>query len=264
MSDQFAIATLCSAGYVHWLEHLHRNLNLLRLVPPRLTVCVTDLQTRATARTLQLDTLLVADASTEQRHATAHAFGTEAYASVTRRKASCVLTVLTRRQPPPALLFTDMDVTFFASPWAHLPSRTVDIALLDDGGPSQMSHNTLNSGFFFVRNLTSTCLASLLYAHATDSHRSAATPKPVREQWQTRYLLVRCATRRRCVRCGGSSSRTTRRGPTSLTRSPGCIGLDTMVGYKVLRPGCVGMRPGCVGMRSGCVGLQPQGAAQPP
>ena len=51
MSDQFAIATLCSAGYVHWLEHLHRNLNLLRLVPLRLTVCVTDRQTRAAART---------------------------------------------------------------------------------------------------------------------------------------------------------------------------------------------------------------------
>ena len=162
MSDQFAIATLCSAGYVHWLEHLHRNLNLLRLVPPRLTVCVTDRQTRAAARTLQLDTLLVGDASTERQRATAHAFGTEAYASVTRRKANCVLAVLTRRQPPPALLFTDIDVTFFASPWAHLPSRTADIALLDDAGPSQMSHNTLNSGFFFVRNLTSTRLASLL------------------------------------------------------------------------------------------------------
>lgn len=131
---------------------------------------------------LQLDTLLVGDASTEQRHATAHTFGTEAYASVTRRKASCVLAVLTRQQPPPALLFTDIDVTFFASPWAHLPLRTVDIALLDDAGPSQMSRNTLNSGFFFVRNLTSTCLTSLLcYAHTTDSsHRSAVTQKYVR------------------------------------------------------------------------------------
>ena len=151
MSDQFAIATLCSAGYLHWLEHLHRNLLLLRPGLHRLTVCVTDQQTRAAARMLQLDTLVVGD-TTERRHATAHTFGTEAYARVTRHKASCVLGIMTRRRPPPALLFTDTDVTFFASPWPHLPLHTADIALLDDSGPSQATHNTLSSSLFFVRN----------------------------------------------------------------------------------------------------------------
>ncbi len=147
LGQTLPIVTLCSAGYLHWLEHLHRNLLLLRL-SSRLAVCAADNRTASFARNRSLKVLPVGD---RRQHEAALSWGTKGYANVTRLKAHCVLAFMTQPHAPSGFIFTDTDVTFLASPRPHMPARA-DIALLDDTGPTQRQNNTLNSGFFFSRN----------------------------------------------------------------------------------------------------------------
>ena len=65
-------------------------------------------------------------------------------------------------------MFIDTDVTLFSNPWPHFPKR-VDMALLDDTGPSQKgpTSSTLNAGCFFLRvnNATRSLWRSMVRMH---------------------------------------------------------------------------------------------------
>lgn len=160
-----AILTFATAGYFHWVRHLQRNLHLLRLHwTCELKVCVPDNVTAALTREenlapLQLRDVLRGRPRSPSHGASAEDFGSSGYAATVHVKAACIHAFLMLQPEGSLFMFLDADSTLFSSPWPHFPGGgDVDMALLDDSGPTQRGKTaaTLNSGCFLLRVCSAT------------------------------------------------------------------------------------------------------------
>lgn len=182
-SEPLTILTFASSNYLHWLSHLHRNVEQLRLKDASLLVCTADDASLAAAHGKGLATVDVRDTascslcSLLKINATAlsadshfrdegETWGTTTYTRIVHAKSVCVhLHVERQERRQGLLLFVDTDVTLFSDPRSHF-HLDADIALLLDIGPGVSQGSTpecwhfntsssqgsyLNSGFFLMR-----------------------------------------------------------------------------------------------------------------
>ena len=184
-SEPLTILTFASSNYLHWLAHLHRNFQQLRLRDASLLVCTTDDASRAAAHSRGLATIDVRDTagcslcSLLRINATTtlsadplfkdegETWGTTTYTQIVHAKSVCVHLHIERHERQQGLLlFVDTDVTLFSDPRSHF-HLDADIALLLDIGPgvfvttvrpecwhfnaSSSNGSYLNSGFFLMR-----------------------------------------------------------------------------------------------------------------
>ena len=151
--------TSSTAGYLRWLAHLHRNLQLLGLAR-QFSVCAHDHATTkfASARGLHvvrwyLDGSGGSGGTTDGASAYSHS-----WTRINHAKHHCLYSLLEVAPKRTSLLFIDADMTLFRNPLRALPSaRAADVAFLDDrGGWSRMftgpqNVRSLNGGFFLLR-----------------------------------------------------------------------------------------------------------------
>ena len=185
------ILTFATAGYIHWVKHLHRNLRHLRLDrQSELRCCVPDNATEALVRAEGLRPVLpVRLAASITPSTVAASFLDSRYVATVRAKVECIWRWTFQQPTGTKFMFIDADVTLFSNPWPHFPTR-VDMALLDDSGPSQKGpailSSTLNAGCFFLRvnNATRSLYRSMVRMHKLH-------PEIRREQWLLNHLLQR-------------------------------------------------------------------------
>jgi len=164
------IVTTCTAGYHHWLQHLHANLKLLRL-DKLLHVCAADAATATAASSMGLqlvsrDRRQASNASSPSTSAAdyglpttrqaAGTFMTSSWKAAVHYKQHCVWELLERLAPGASVLLVDGDVTFFQDPLPLLlaganRSVTDDVVIMDDTAP-HLAQPYLNSGFMLLRN----------------------------------------------------------------------------------------------------------------
>jgi len=164
------ILTFATAGYIHWVKHLHRNLRHLRLDrQSELRCCVPDNATAALIRAEGLRPVLPARLAASLTPSTvAASFLDSRYVATLRARVECISSWTSQQPIGAKFMFIDTDVTLFSNPWPHFPKR-VDMALLDDTGPSQKgpTSSTLNAGCFFLRvnNATRSLWRSMVRMH---------------------------------------------------------------------------------------------------
>eukprot|EP00908_Phaeocystis_cordata_P006717 Transcript_17336.p1 GENE.Transcript_17336~~Transcript_17336.p1 ORF type:complete len:657 (+),score=48.73 Transcript_17336:119-2089(+) len=182
------VLTYATSNYVHWLDHLHRNLLQLQLRKAWLVVCVSDNESLRAAQDRGLRTISTQNTSECPQcslvpnvlgvaTSRAETFGSKAYAHVVHSKSICINLHLAQHELSRSrsvhlaendemLLFVDADVTLFSDPRPLFPMG-VDIALLVDIGPWLVGNiapecgrqigkvsaavNYFNSGFFMMR-----------------------------------------------------------------------------------------------------------------
>ena len=162
------IVTTSTAGYHHWLDHLHLNLKLLGL-QRLLRVCAADDATVAHATSLGIGVVNATTASTNaadyglQTATAASTFMSTAWRAAVHYKQHCVWSMLERSAPGAHLLLVDGDVTFFKDPLRALRMLRArnasapddDVLLMDDTTP-RAETPYLNSGFMLLRNSPAT------------------------------------------------------------------------------------------------------------
>ena len=149
--DATQLVTAASAGYIHWLAHMHRNLLLLGLAR-RLTVCATDEETLgfARARGMRVRAAFVAS----QQSGTGATFGTRMWYNLVHEKQHCVWGMLESAQENSTILLLDSDITLFHDPLPFLMQHvhpSTDVAFMDDRGGRFNAPRFLNTGFVFMR-----------------------------------------------------------------------------------------------------------------
>ena len=153
-AKQTKLVTSMTAGYLRWLAHLHRNLNLFGLAQD-LSVCAHDNASAhyATASGLHVVHWPIINVGSQTVGATAFTSkqSITPWVAVNHAKHRCVLSILDSTPDDATVLLIDGDVTLFRNPLHALPPRdTADIAILDDHGNT----NTLraaNGGFVLLR-----------------------------------------------------------------------------------------------------------------
>ena len=180
-----SIVTYSTSNYLHWLQHLHANIQALQLRAATLVACSADDVSLGFARSRGLRTIDVRNTSgcaqcslvgiSQGGEAKAQTFRKGSYTRIVHAKSVCVSLHLARceRCAEEVMLFVDGDVTLFADPRPYFPP-SAEIAFLIDigpglvgegmgavhgcGGVTNWSHARahLNTGFFLMRRTRAT------------------------------------------------------------------------------------------------------------
>jgi len=162
-SEPLTILTFASSNYLHWLAHLHRNVEQLQLRDASLLACTADDASLAAAHSKGLATIDVRDTagcglcSLLKINATGlsadsvskdegETWGTTTYTQIVHAKSVCVHLHVERHEGRQGLLlFVDTDVTLFSDPRSHF-NGDADIALLLDIGPGVSKTGSQSTG----------------------------------------------------------------------------------------------------------------------
>ena len=189
-SPHFLIVTTSTAGFLHWLRHLHLNLRMLGGLDRFLRVCAADAATVALAagRGVQSvalrhsagggrtsSTLKMADLGLPVDPGGAGTFMSSSWKSAVHFKQHCAWGLLEKMEAGALVLLVDSDVTFFQDPLPLLlpkpgTNSTDDVVLLDDTKPGTEPY--MNSGFVLLRNTLATRAFGRAYLGQLERRRS--------------------------------------------------------------------------------------------
>lgn len=156
------IITHIDQSFLHWAEHLYRNLKFFQL-HRALTLCCADDHAIAFAMRRRL---AFAKAESVGPHTSAFSFGSPKYKAVVAARHVCFHKIFLRTRIGKVTLFVDPDVTFLQDPTLQITS-TFQMAAQDDRGPGRREGVFLRGvpipavfcgGFFALRRSNATLL----------------------------------------------------------------------------------------------------------